>query len=169
MMVRSRLLVVHEHSPAWSRQLKARLAGKPIRWRETRTAVEVETALVGSAAAIVVVDLGKRPSAGLEAIAKASGSDAAPLVLALEPNDRSLVADLAEELGSDPCFSRPNHPARSRRLDRQALAAARRTSRRRRRPRARRSTIDSTLGPFRPRARPFAVIGIHSSDRGGTS
>ena len=99
-MIRSRLLVIHEQTTAWSRQLKPRLAAKPIRWRETRTAEDVENALEGSSSAIVVVDLGTRPTSGLEAIARATGTLGNPLVLALEPNDRRTVADLAEELGA---------------------------------------------------------------------
>lgn len=99
-MIRSRLLVIYEQASVWSRQLRARLTGRPIRWRETRTAEEVESALAGSSAAIVVVDLASRPTAGLEAIARASRSLGDPLILALEPLDRKPVAALAEELGA---------------------------------------------------------------------
>lgn len=103
-------MVVHERLGTWARQIRARMAGRPIDWRETRSTADLEFAVAGAACPIVVIDLGLRPRAGLDALDRAMRTAPNALVLVLEPQWYEGVAQLARELGASEVISGPTPP-----------------------------------------------------------
>ncbi len=93
-------LVIHERHGAWSRQLRPRLAGWPIRWSESRSAADLEAALFLESCPILVVDLADRPIAGLDALGMAVVVAPNALSLVLDPGAYPGVAVVARELGA---------------------------------------------------------------------
>ena len=93
-------LVIHERRDTWARHLRPRLLAWPIRWAETRSAADLESALAGAACPIVVIDLARRVRAGLEDLDRAMQSAPTALVLVLDPAAHEGVSVLARELGA---------------------------------------------------------------------
>jgi ActR/RegA family two-component response regulator len=94
------VLVIHERQAQWARQLRPRLASWRVRIVETRTAADLETALRGLACPIVVIDLGQRPLAGLEALDRVVRVAPDALILVLDPAANQEVAVVARALGA---------------------------------------------------------------------
>jgi len=121
-------LVIHERLGNWGRQLRSRLSAWPIRLVESRSAADLEGALAGMACPIVVIDLDRRPRAGLEDLERATRTAPSALVLLLDPGAHAGVAVLARELGATHVFSGVvTPPTVARLLDRWILLALRRT------------------------------------------
>ena len=97
----SSLVVTHERLGTWARQLRPRLASAgSIGWVESRSTADLERAVGGVIAPVVVIDLADRPGAMLEDLDMAVRSAPAGLFLVLDPNDHHGVAGLARELGA---------------------------------------------------------------------
>ena len=121
-------LIIHERLGNWTRQLRPRLLTWPIRIIESRSAADLEGALAGTACPIVVIDLDRRPRAGLDDLERATRKAPAALVLVLDPGVHDEVALLARELGAAHVFSGVvTPPAVARLLERWILLAQRRT------------------------------------------
>ncbi len=93
-------LVLHERLGYWARHLRPLLLGWPIRWVESRSATDLESALAGAACPIVVLDLARRPRAGLEDLDRAVQAAPKAMVLVVDPESHEGVALLARELGA---------------------------------------------------------------------
>ena len=107
-------LVIHERRGAWARHLRPRLLSWPIRWVETRSTDDLESALAGTASPIVVIDLARRVRAGLEDLDRAvqRAPDAMTLVLDPEAREGVGVRVLARELGATHVISGVATPPR---------------------------------------------------------
>ena len=77
---------------------------------ETRSADDLEAALTGRACPIVLIDLAKRPRAGLEDLDRAARTAPNALILVLDPQAHEGVPLLARELGATHVFSGPVTP-----------------------------------------------------------
>lgn len=93
-------VILHERLAYWSRHLRPRLHGWPIRWVESRSSADLHSALVGTSCPIVLIDLGHRPRAGLEDLDRAYRAAPNALSLVLDPEALDGVALLARELGA---------------------------------------------------------------------
>lgn len=94
------LIVIHERRGEWARQLRPRVGDRAARWFESRSTDDLLGVVRGVAVPIVVLDLAKRARIELEALIHLERAADRPLVLALEPEARAEVADLARELGA---------------------------------------------------------------------
>lgn len=100
-MPHRQVVVIHERLGYWAGQLRARLADRPIRWRESRSAADLLAAVAAAPPwPIVVLDLGRRPRDGLEALAGASVGSAGMLALVLDPESVPGLAPTAMECGA---------------------------------------------------------------------
>jgi hypothetical protein len=121
-------LIIHERLGNWVRQLRPRLSAWPIRLVESRSAADLEGALAGTACPIVVIDLDRRPGAGLDDLERATRTAPSALVLVLDPGGHDGVAVLARELGATHVFSGVvTPPTVARLLERWIVLAQRRT------------------------------------------
>ena len=93
-------VILHERLGYWSRQLRPRLHGWPIRWLESRSSVDLVSALEGTSCPIVLIDLGRRPRAGLEDLHRVCRAASNALVLVIDPEAVDGVPELARELGA---------------------------------------------------------------------
>ena len=93
-------VIIHERVANWSRQLRPRFQGWPIRWSETRSAPSLARASARSACPIIVVDLDRRPVAMLRDLDEALQVAPNALSMVLDPLDRDEVAATARELGA---------------------------------------------------------------------
>jgi hypothetical protein len=93
-------IIIHERLANWSRQIRPRFRGWPIRWSETRSTSELVRAASQSTAPIFVIDLADRPSQGLEDLD--AGLVAAPMALSLilDPLSHDGLPTTARELGA---------------------------------------------------------------------
>lgn len=115
-------MVIHERLGIWARQLRPRLSSWPIRWTESRSAVDLEAALARAPRPIVVIDLGDRPRSGLEDLDRAVRRAPDALVLVLDPAEHAGIATLARELGASLVLSgKVPPPLVAARLDRWLL------------------------------------------------
>src|SRR3954451_12450285 len=108
--VPSLAVLIHERLGSWARQLRPRLLAWPIRWIETRSTTDLEAALAGMACPIVLIDLARRPRAGLEDLDRAAQTASNALILVLDPQAHEGVATLARELGATQVLSGPVPP-----------------------------------------------------------
>src|SRR3954470_4689480 len=108
--VPSLAVLIHERLGNWARQLRPRLLTWPIRWIETRSGRDLEVALAGMACPIVLIDLARRPRAGLEDLDRAAQASPNALILVLDPQAHEGVATLARELGATHILSGPVTP-----------------------------------------------------------
>jgi DNA-binding NtrC family response regulator len=123
-------IVLHERLGNWSRQLRPRLHGRGVRWFETRSSSDLDAAIAGRAAPIVVIDLAGQTLDGLADLDRARNRAPGGLILVLEPEGREPVARLAQELGATHVISDPVVPPEvSRLLDRWIDLAADRIGR----------------------------------------
>ena len=106
----SQLLVVHERVGNWARQLRPRLAGRPVRLVETRSADDLEAALAGAACPILLVDLARRPRAALEDLDRGLRVSPGALALVLDPEGHEGAALLAREVGASHVAAGPVTP-----------------------------------------------------------
>ena len=98
-------VVIHERLGYWARHLRPRLAAWPIRWAETRSGSDLAAAVKGTACPILLIDLGKRPRAGLEDLDRALQAAPRALALVLDPGSHEGVAPLAREIGASHVIS----------------------------------------------------------------
>ncbi len=61
-------VILHERLGTWSAQLRSRLQERPVHWIETRSASELERALIGLACPVVLIDLRRDVEEGLIAL-----------------------------------------------------------------------------------------------------
>lgn len=93
-------VIIHERRGAWARQLRPRLAPRPIRWRETRSTADLDAALAGAARPLVVIDLADRPREHLRDLARVCPDAPDALILVLDPAEGHGTAAIARELGA---------------------------------------------------------------------
>ncbi len=93
-------VVLHERLGNWNRQLRPRLARQPVRWFESRSAVDLDGILAGVAAPVVLIDLARRPLEGLAALEAVDSRAPGARTLVLDPASQPEVAGLARELGA---------------------------------------------------------------------
>ncbi len=93
-------VILHERLGNWSGQLRRRLADRPIRWFETRSAADLAGVLDGLAAPVVLIDLGRQLVQGLSDLTMVRDRCSDAFVLVLDPDANEDVPDLARELGA---------------------------------------------------------------------
>ena len=93
-------VVLHERLGIWSAQLRPRLAERPVHWVETRSATDLDRALIGPTCPVVLVDLKRNLVEGLEDLDRSMCMVPGALVLVLDPEGHEGVAELARELGA---------------------------------------------------------------------
>ncbi len=93
-------VIIHERVANWSRQLRPRFQGWPIRWSETRSADSLVRAAAGSACPVLVIELDRQPVRGLRDLDEALQVAPNALSVVLDPLDRDEVATIARELGA---------------------------------------------------------------------
>jgi hypothetical protein len=93
-------VILHERIGNWARQLRPRLFDLPIRWFETRSVADLDCALPGLAAPVVLIDLGSRPAAGLLGLQAVLHPASDARVLVLDPGNHPEAVELARELGA---------------------------------------------------------------------
>ncbi|AGA27789.1 hypothetical protein Sinac_3533 [Singulisphaera acidiphila DSM 18658] len=121
-------LIIHERLGSWTRQLRPRLVAWPIRLMESRSRADLEGALAGTACPILVIDLERRPRAGLDDLERATRTAPSALILVLDPGAHDDVALLARELGATHVYSGVvTPPTVARLLERWIVLAQRRT------------------------------------------
>jgi len=99
-----------------------------VRLVESRSSADLEGALAGTACPIVVIDLDRRPRAGLEDLERASQRAPSALILVLDPGAHEGIAILARELGATHVYSGVvTPPTVARLLERWIGLAQRRT------------------------------------------
>lgn len=101
----STTVVTHERRGTWARHLRPRLAAQgagpgPVRWVESRSGDDLERAVRGASAPLVVIDMADRPRAMLEDLDRAAQAAPAGLFLVLDPREHPGVPALAFELGA---------------------------------------------------------------------
>jgi len=128
--VPSLAVLIHERLGNWARQLRPRLLAWPIRWIETRSTTDLEAALAGMACPIVLIDLARRPRAGLEDLDRAAQAAPNALILVLDPQAHEGVATLARELGATHVLAGPVTPPSVAELIARWLPLARRRAER---------------------------------------
>jgi hypothetical protein len=125
----STLVVIHERLGVWARQLRPRLAPHvDVRWVETRSTADLEQAVAGSAAPIVVIDLADRTAAMLADLDAAAQLSPGGLFLVLDRQANVEAAALARELGATLVFSGFTPPPRVAALLERWIPLARRRS-----------------------------------------
>lgn len=92
--------VLHERLGNWAAQLRPRLAGRPVRWFETRTAAHLREILPGLGRPVVLLDLGSRTLEALRDLDQVVNLAPGARVLVLDPGAHQEVAQLARELGA---------------------------------------------------------------------
>ena len=93
-------LVLHERLGNWAAQLRPRLAGRPVRWFETRSAADLREILPGLGRPVVLLDLGSRVLEALGDLDQVVNLAPGARVLVLDHAARQEVAELARELGA---------------------------------------------------------------------
>ncbi len=93
-------VVLHERLGIWSAQLRPRLAERPVHWIETRSASDLDRALIGPTCPVVLIDLRRNLVEGLEDLDRSMRTVPGALVLVLDREAHEGVAELARELGA---------------------------------------------------------------------
>lgn len=93
-------VILHERWGTWSAQLRPRVQGRPVHWVETRSAADLERALLGRACPVVLIDLQRNIVEGLGDLDHVMRLFPGTRVLVLDPDDHDGVANLARELGA---------------------------------------------------------------------
>src|SRR5271157_3504707 len=94
------VVIVHERLGIWSAQLRPRVQGRPVHWIETRSAADLDKALLGRACPVVVIDLDRNVLEGLSDLDRLMRLFPGARVLVLDPEAHDGVAELARELGA---------------------------------------------------------------------
>ena len=92
-------VIIHERVANWSRQLRPRFQGWPIRWSETRSERDLVQTVARSNWPILIVELDRRHLQGLRELHEALQMAPNTLSLVLEPGNRPGVASIAREIG----------------------------------------------------------------------
>jgi len=152
-------IIIHERLAYWSRQIRPRFRGSPIRWSETRSTSELVRSASQSACPIFLIDLADRPAQGLEDLD--AGLVAAPMALSLvfDPLSHDGIGTIARELGATLVLSGVVVPPRVVALLRRWLPVARQRSE----ADGWSVPIGAESGPW-GRLEPFASFGPISSD-----
>jgi hypothetical protein len=93
-------VILHERLDTWARQLRPRLAERPVRWYQTRSTADLEAALHGLACPVVLIDLGRNPAEGLADLGRIRDMDSSARILVLDPEAVPGAALFARELGA---------------------------------------------------------------------
>ena len=93
-------VILHERLGTWSAQLRPRLQGRPVHWIETRSATDLDKALLGLACPVVLIDLKRNVVKGLSDLDRLMRLFPGTRVLVLDPEAHDGVAELARELGA---------------------------------------------------------------------
>jgi AmiR/NasT family two-component response regulator len=97
----SATVVTHERRATWARHLRPRLAAAgTVRWVESRNGADLERAVRGTSASVVVIDVADRPRAMLEDLDRAAEACPSGLFLVLVPRAHPGVSALAFERGA---------------------------------------------------------------------
>lgn len=94
------VVVLHERSGGWARQLRSRLGAGPARWVETRSTAELLDAVAGGASPVVLIEAGRDPEAALRDLAMVVARGSSPLTLFIDPIGRPEVVEMAREFGA---------------------------------------------------------------------
>jgi hypothetical protein len=93
-------VILHERLGQWNRQLRPRLRDQRIRWFETRSRGDLDNLLIGLVCPVVLIDLERQPTTGLQDLERVLERASDARVLVLDPESHSGVAGLARELGA---------------------------------------------------------------------
>jgi hypothetical protein len=93
-------VILHERLGTWSAQLRPRIQGRPVHWIETRTATDLDKALLGRACPVVLIDLRRNVLEGLSDLERMMRLFPGTRVLVLDPDAHDGLAELARELGA---------------------------------------------------------------------
>ena len=93
-------VILHERLGQWNRQLRPRLHDQRIRWFETRSRGDLDSLLIGLSCPVVLIDLGRQPTMGLQDLERVVERASDARVLVLDPESHGEVAGLARELGA---------------------------------------------------------------------
>ena len=94
------VVILHERLGTWSAQLRPRVQGRPVHWIETRSATDLDKALIGLACPVVLIDLKRNVLEGLSNLDRLMRLFPGTWVLVLDPEAHDGVAELARELGA---------------------------------------------------------------------
>ncbi len=94
------VVILHERLGTWSTQLRPRVQGRPVHWIETRSATDLEKALLGRACPVVLIDLKRNVLEGLSDLDRMMRLFPGTRVLVLDPETHDGVAEVARELGA---------------------------------------------------------------------
>jgi DNA-binding NarL/FixJ family response regulator len=98
-------VILHERRGNWAGQLRTRLQDRPVRWIETRSAADLDAALLGLACPVVLIDLRNHAAQGLDDLDRAIRQSPAARVLVVDPDANEGVVELARELGASLAIS----------------------------------------------------------------
>lgn len=104
------VLAIHERIGNWSRHLRPRLVGWPLRLVETRSGNDLEQTLRGTVCPLVLIDVDRRPGPALEDLDRALTVAPDALALVLNPHALDGVTGLARELGATLGLDGPTPP-----------------------------------------------------------
>jgi hypothetical protein len=93
-------VILHERLGTWSAQLRPRVQRPPVHWIETRSATDLDKALLGLACPVVLIDLQRNVVQGLSDLDRLMRLFPGARVLVLDPEAHDEVAELARELGA---------------------------------------------------------------------
>ncbi len=93
-------VILHERLGTWSAQLRPRVQARPVHWIETRSASDLDKALIGLACPVVLIDLKRNVVEGLSDLDLMMRLFPVARALVLDPDSHDGVAELARELGA---------------------------------------------------------------------
>ena len=94
------LVILHARLGTWSAQLRARMQGRSVHWIETRSAADLDKAVLGLAAPVVLIDLKRNVVEGLGDLDRLVRIAPGARVLVLDPDAHDGVADMVREMGA---------------------------------------------------------------------
>jgi hypothetical protein len=98
-------VILHERLGNWSRQLRVRLQGLPVRLFETRSRADLQAVLTGLACPVVLIDAGKHVANGLLDLELVLTRAPDALVVVTNPGSHAEATSLARELGASHVLS----------------------------------------------------------------
>src|SRR5271166_6135319 len=107
-------VILHERLGTWSAQLRPRLQGRPVHWIETRSATDLDKALLGLACPVVLIDLKRNVVKGLSDLDRSMRLFPGTRVLVLDPEAHDGVAEHDDGHATGPRGMAPDHCRRSR-------------------------------------------------------
>lgn len=94
------VVVLHERSGVWARQIRSRLGDVHARWFETRSAADLLAAASACTSPVVLIEAASDPAPALRDLALLAASASSPLILFVDPKGRPEVLGPARELGA---------------------------------------------------------------------